>query len=131
VASFDSTSPLLQAFKSDRENYYTATDRYSAIRVPQSEANPKLANKVRAGNAKQETVRRLEDACMDGLVRFERQGKSVAKLMKLLAEYDSIFDGRKDPQRGLPTHTLGPAMAVVSVPNLPRLGDPRDNFPRS
>ena len=38
VASFDSTSPLRQAFKDDRDNYYTLDRTYTAIRIPQVEA---------------------------------------------------------------------------------------------
>src|SRR6266576_2386057 len=34
VQSFDSTSPLRQAFKDEKNNYYTATRTYAAIRVP-------------------------------------------------------------------------------------------------
>ncbi len=46
VVSFDSTSPLRQAFKHDRENYYTAEKLYAAVRVPQVEGNNKLQQRI-------------------------------------------------------------------------------------
>lgn len=96
VASFDSTSPLLQAFKHDRENYYTSKFRYSAIRVPQTEGNMRLASRIRAGEVKQETARRLEDACMKALIKYDQRGGSATKVLALLREYDMEHDGRKD-----------------------------------
>ncbi|HLM46537.1 MAG TPA: tRNA-guanine transglycosylase DpdA, partial [Myxococcaceae bacterium] len=40
IASFDSTSPLRQAFKDDRDNYYANDYKYTALRIPQVEGNP-------------------------------------------------------------------------------------------
>src|SRR5262249_1021209 len=53
VVSFDSTSPLRQAFKDDRDNYYTLNRTYSAIRVPQVDANLKLQRLIGAGKLDQ------------------------------------------------------------------------------
>ncbi|MCL4206655.1 MAG: hypothetical protein KJ000_29580 [Pirellulaceae bacterium] len=96
VVSFDSTSPLLQAFKHDRDNYYTESCKYSAIRVPQVEGNAKLGNRIRAGEINQEAARKLELACLKALTRFDEQGGSVPQLLKLLRDYDLLHDGRKD-----------------------------------
>jgi hypothetical protein len=96
VASFDSTSPLLQAFKHDRNNYYTPKFHYSAIRVPQTEGNMRLAARIRAGEVKQELARRLEDACMKALTKYDQRGGPVSKVLELLREYDMEHDGRKD-----------------------------------
>ena len=41
VTSFDSTSPLRQAFKDDKDNYYTRERNFTAIRVPQARRQPK------------------------------------------------------------------------------------------
>jgi len=96
VASFDSTSPLLQAFKHDRENYYTPTFRYSALRVPQTEGNVRFAARIRAGQVNQEKVRRLEVACLKELIRYDQKGGGVGAVLSLLSEYDSEHDGRRD-----------------------------------
>lgn len=96
VASFDSTSPLLQAFKHDRENYYTPTFRYSAIRVPQTEGNMRLAARIRSGEVNQELACKLEKACMTALAKYDQRGGTINKVLDLLREYDMEHDGRKD-----------------------------------
>jgi len=53
VASFDSTSPLRQAFKDDKDNYYTADRAYTALRVPQVQGNAKLGKRIRSGEVDQ------------------------------------------------------------------------------
>ncbi|HEY4258781.1 MAG TPA: tRNA-guanine transglycosylase DpdA [Schlesneria sp.] len=96
VASFDSTSPLLQAFKHDRENYYTKGFKYSAIRVPQVEGNARFGAQIRAGIVKQDNARKLELACMKSLLKYDQNGRQLESLLTLLREYDLVHDGRKD-----------------------------------
>jgi hypothetical protein len=96
VVSFDSTSPLRQAFKHDRENYYTAEKLYAAVRVPQVEGNNKLQQRIISGAVKQEEARRLEQACLKALKAYDRNGKALDKTLLLLNEYDQVHDGRKD-----------------------------------
>ena len=62
VTSFDSTSPFRQAFKDDRDNYYTLDRTWVALRVPQVEGNAKLQRRIRAGDVDQNLARRLERA---------------------------------------------------------------------
>jgi hypothetical protein len=85
-----------QAFKHDRENYYTLRYRYSAIRVPQVEGNARLAGQIRAGQIDQDQARRLEKACLAGLHAYDTRGRGLSRLLKLLHEYDQVHDGRKD-----------------------------------
>jgi hypothetical protein len=96
VASFDSTSPLRQAFKHDRENYYTAEKLYAAVRVPQVEGNNKLQQRIISGAVKQEEARRLEQACLKALKNYDRMGEGLERCLALLREYDLVHDGRKD-----------------------------------
>jgi hypothetical protein len=60
---------LLQAFKHDRDNYYTESFKYYAIRVPQVEGNAKFGSRIRAGEVNQDQARKLELACLKGLSR--------------------------------------------------------------
>src|SRR5262249_22067857 len=60
VVSFDRTSPLRQAFKDEKDNYYTPERTYSAIRVPQVEGNAKMRNRIVAGEVSQREARWLE-----------------------------------------------------------------------
>jgi len=96
VTSFDSTSPLRQAFKDDKDNYYTPTRNYTAIRVPQVDGNATLKRRIVAGQVNQEEARRLERESMDALMEYDRGLTSVDNVVEILAAYERVFDGKKD-----------------------------------
>lgn len=99
VSSFDSTSPFMQAFKDDRDNYYTPRRTYVAIRVPQVEGNAKLLRRIRAGAVDQKRARDLEQRCLAALRAFDRGDRTVTEIIPLLREYEQIHDDRKDRSR--------------------------------
>jgi hypothetical protein len=92
VTSFDSTAPLRKAFMDDRENYYTPERAYTAVRIPQVEGNAKLQKRIVAGEVNQEEVRRLEKACLKGLLGYAQTKKGLAGLLRTLREYELIHD---------------------------------------
>lgn len=92
VASFDSTSPLRQAFKDLKDNYYTLDRTYSAIRVPQVQANPSLLKRILAGEVDQGQARKLEQSCMKLLVAYDNGNASISETVESLAEYELLFD---------------------------------------
>lgn len=92
VTSFDSTSPLRQAFKDDRDNYYTPTRTYSAIRIPQLEGNPKLQKSIQSGRTSQPEARALEKACLDVMARLDRDEASVDEALEVLTKFDLLFE---------------------------------------
>jgi hypothetical protein len=96
VTSFDSTSPLLHAFKHDSKNYFTTTTEYAAVRIPQVEGNAKLAMRIRSGEIKQERARRLEKQCLKSVIAYAKTGRELKSLLEALQEYNQLFDGRKD-----------------------------------
>jgi hypothetical protein len=96
VVSFDSTSPLTQAFKEDRDNYYGNRRKYAAIRVPQVDVNVKLKNRILSGEVKQADAFRLERACLDALQKFDRRRFPRNDLIQLLAEYEELFGGTRN-----------------------------------
>ncbi len=54
ITSFDSTSPLIRAFKDQKANYFLpkkggGIEYYSAIRIPQSIENPRLIRGIKKG----------------------------------------------------------------------------------
>lgn len=91
VASFDSTSPLRQAFKDNRDNYYTMDRTYGAIRIPQVQGNPKLEKSIRAGKTSQSEARTLEKASLEVMARFDRRQASVDETLATLCRYDDLF----------------------------------------
>lgn len=96
VVSFDSTAPLRRAFKDDKHNYYTPAGTYTALRVPQVDANPELVRRIRAGQVRQESAREAELKCLNLLSRYDRDEVSLEETLEALREYEKIFDGETD-----------------------------------
>jgi hypothetical protein len=94
VISFDSTSPLRQAFKDDRDNYYTMDRTYTALRVPQVDANPALLRRITAGQVSQAQARSLEQRCLQALIAFDEGRSSIEDAAKALEEYELLHDGK-------------------------------------
>lgn len=101
VTSFDSTSPFRQAFKDNKDNYYTLDRTYVALRVPQADGNTKLRAKVAAGAVDQRTARRLERACLDKLRRFDQDRCSASSVVDAVASYNALLGEAKDRSRDL------------------------------
>jgi hypothetical protein len=99
VTSFDSTSPLKQAFMDDRDNYYTADRTYIAVRVPQVEKHLKLKRRIQAGEIDQAEALRLERACLAGLSAYGRRELGLEEVLATLREYEQLHDGKKDRSR--------------------------------
>jgi hypothetical protein len=96
VASFDSTSPLRQAFKDDRDNYFTLDSTYVAIRVPQVDGNPALKRRILAGEVDGRTARIAENACLEALRAFDAGQVAVDVALLTLQSYDQICGEAKD-----------------------------------
>lgn len=96
VTSFDSTSPFRQAFKDDKDNYYTLDGAHVAIRVPQVDGNTKLRRQVTAGLVDQRTARQLERACLTGLRSYDRGEVGVDDVLGVIAKYDELLGVKKD-----------------------------------
>ncbi len=87
VVSFDTTSPLRQAFKDDRDNYYTPTRTYPAVRVPQVEANISLRRRISKGITDPTKARRLEQSSLDALRAYDRDETSLEAVLSVLDDY--------------------------------------------
>lgn len=96
VTSFDSTSPFRQAFKDDKDNYWTAEHKYVALRIPPSEGNARLQGRIRAGQVDQDVVRRLERACLSALWAYDRGEGSMTTALDALTAYERIHDPAHD-----------------------------------
>ncbi|WNG27694.1 hypothetical protein F0U62_29435 [Cystobacter fuscus] len=92
IASFDSTSPLRQAFKDNRDNYYSEDYKYTALRIPQIEGNPKLQRDISSGKVSQEHARRLEQAALEAMRLFEAGQRTVNQVVEILLEYERLYD---------------------------------------
>ncbi len=95
VTSFDSTSAFRQAFKDDKDNYHTSQRTYTALRVPQVDANPKLKARIRAGEIRQEEALKRESECLNALRRYDaREAVKVQPVVDALRYYAELFDAR-------------------------------------
>jgi len=92
ITSIDSTSPLRQAFKDDKDNYYTPERNYTAIRIPQVEGNPGLQRMISSGQVSQDVARKLEKACLEGMRLFEDGRRTVDEVLEVLMEYERFYD---------------------------------------
>ena len=99
VTSFDSTSPFRQAFKSDKDNYYSGSRTYTALRVPQVEGNPKLQALIRAGRIDQREARRCERAALDGIRAYDRGAASLLEALRALDAYDDLQGRKRSSER--------------------------------
>src|SRR5262249_42701658 len=90
AASFDSTSPLRQAFKDERDNYYAYGRTYTAIRVPQVEGNVALQKRIRAGQVSQPKARMLESGCMRLLREYDAGQATADDVAAQLGEYERL-----------------------------------------
>ncbi|GIH51970.1 hypothetical protein SAMN05421833_15114 [Microbispora rosea] len=92
VTSFDSTSPFRQSFMDDRNNYHTATESFTAVRVPQVDGNPALKRRVLAGEVSQSKAKSLERECLKRLRAYDRGEETVDRVIETLSEYERLVE---------------------------------------
>jgi hypothetical protein len=95
VSSFDSTSPFRQAFMDDRDNYHTPTGHYTALRVPQVDANPSVKRRVLSGELDQRTLVLMERQCLAALRAAGADQSRSPDALRALGQYESLLGGPK------------------------------------
>jgi hypothetical protein len=99
ITSFDSTSPLIRAFKDAKANYYLPSpsgglDYYAAIRIPQAIENPRLMQGIKRGIFHAEDLQVREQKALIALRAYDLGQEKL----------DATFEAVMDYQRFL---TLG------------------------
>jgi queuine/archaeosine tRNA-ribosyltransferase len=100
IASFDTTSPLIRAFKDAKQNYYLPGDGlalryYTAIRVPQAIENPKLQRAVKKGMFRAEDLVRMEALALASLRAFDRGQAELEEVLHNVLVYSApLFEER-------------------------------------
>jgi hypothetical protein len=96
VTSFDSTTPLRQAFMDDRANYHTAVAEFTAIRVPQVDGNPSLRRAILAGQVRQKDAVALERQTLKALRDFDAGELGMPAALEAVLEYENlVLSGKK------------------------------------
>lgn len=95
VTSIDTTSPLLRAFKDDKQNYWLGNGPdlayYTAIRVPQALENPRLQRHVRQGDFKAEHLSRLETSALTALRAYDHDDQDLEGVLEKVLDYNAIL----------------------------------------
>ena len=130
VTSFDSTSPFRQAFKDDRDNYYTLDRTCVALRVPQVDGNAKLQRRIRAGEVDQALARRLERAALGQLAAFDRGRVDVEPVVAALREYEALHDEKRDRSEAYRDVLDAAAVEGVRLRGVRAGRHPGDHLPR-
>ena len=92
ITSFDSTSPLIRAFKDAKANYYMDSpggglDYYTAIRIPQAMENTRLVQGIKRGIFSAEDLQRREQKALVALRSFDRGEESAASTLNAVMDY--------------------------------------------
>jgi hypothetical protein len=91
LASFDSTSPLIKAFKDSTRNYFLPKKNeilyFTAIRIPQAIENIKLKNHAKSGAFTQEHLIKLEKSALTTFRCFAKKKSSLESTLDSVIEY--------------------------------------------
>jgi queuine tRNA-ribosyltransferase-like protein len=92
ITSFDSTSPLIRAFKDAKANYYVekpggGLEYYAAIRIPQATENARLVQGMKRGLFSPEDLVKREEKALQAIRNFDKQKLSKDGTLDLLADY--------------------------------------------
>jgi len=92
ISSFDSTSPLIRAFKDEKANYYTEDTQgglayYTAIRIPQAMENPRLMQGVKRGLFAADDLHVREERALRMLRAFDQGKESIEATLNSVMDY--------------------------------------------
>lgn len=96
IASFDSTSPLIRAFKDNKANYYIPApggglDYYAAIRIPQAIENARLVQGVKRGLFSAEELSAKEGRALESLRAYDREELPIQATLEAVLDYHQFL----------------------------------------
>jgi hypothetical protein len=94
ITSFDTTSPLIRAFKDEKQNYYMPAAPgklcyYTAIRVPQAIENNKLKRLVKMGSFRAEELTIMEYSALKHLRAYDRNEADMEQTLAAVLKYNA------------------------------------------
>ncbi len=106
VHSFDTTSPLLRAFKDGRRNYYELLptghlNYHTAVRIPQALDNLKLLKRAKRGAIDQERLLRMEADALNAVRGYSTGTSSLSDAVKSVIAYGrySLWNDQLDDEQ--------------------------------
>jgi hypothetical protein len=96
ITSFDSTSPLIRAFKDERANYYLENsdggiDYYTAIRIPQAMENARLMQGIKRGIFGAEDLLLREQKALSTLRQYDKGQTSAEATLEAVMDYHQFL----------------------------------------
>lgn len=96
ITSFDSTSPLIRAFKDEKVNYYSEgidgkLAYYTAIRIPQAIENNRLMQGIKRGAFSAEDLHHRERKALGELRAFDGGASSVSATLDAVMDYHQFL----------------------------------------
>ncbi len=96
ITSFDSTSPLIRAFKDQKSNYFLpkrtgGIEYYSAIRIPQSIENPRLVRGIKKGLFNPDVLMRKEKIALATVRGLDAGTESAETALNAVMDYHQFL----------------------------------------
>jgi hypothetical protein len=96
ITSFDSTSPLIRAFKDAKDNYYMpcptgGLDYYSAIRIPQAIENLRLLHGIKRGIFSAEDLQKREHQALKAIRAYDKGKESLDATLEAVTSYQKFL----------------------------------------
>lgn len=91
ITSFDSTSPLIRAFKDNKFNYYSPKEHYTAIRVPSSDGTAAMKRKISSGELSQDTAQKMEKESLQALRAYDKGTMPLEDTLEKVVNYEKLF----------------------------------------
>lgn len=96
ITSFDSTSPLIRAFKDEKANYYIEApggglDYYTAIRIPQAIENSRLMQGIKRGIFSAEDLQRREQRALSTLRAYDTGCAKPSETLDAVMDYHQFL----------------------------------------
>lgn len=97
ITSFDTTSPMIKAFKDAKRNYYTLNDSgqftyYTALRVPHATENIRLKKAAKEGKINQEKLQLLEKESLRSLRSYDHRKTSLDEVLSAVISYNIYLE---------------------------------------
>lgn len=99
IESFDSTSPMIRAFKDARSNYLLGKEWYCSIRIPSADENRRFKEEILAGNKNQQKLRDLEKASLTALRLYAAKKLEIEQALSTIVKYGLEFTDKVPIER--------------------------------
>lgn len=119
ITSFDSTSPLIRAFKDDKANYFLEgsggrLDYYTAIRIPQAMENSRLMQGVKRGLFDAEDLVSHERRALQTLREFDADRAGLQETLDAVMDYHRFLVRGGDESEKAQTKVLAETRGRVT-----------------